>query len=103
MKFLCIILSLYVVLLSVRPCCTDDVCAKITSIAKKQTGKLADNNDCGTCSPFYRCGNCTGFTALAYATPDIAVPGSIHLPYTAYRQPFIKDVSQAIWQPPRLG
>jgi len=99
-KVLCFILSLVVVLLTVKPCCADNDC----SLTEKQQTGNSKNNDCAGCSPFYACGSCTGFIAVkAYIIVTVPTAIKTSKPCFLYHQPNIKDVVLAIWQPPQLG
>ncbi|RYE12110.1 MAG: hypothetical protein EOP51_32150 [Sphingobacteriales bacterium] len=92
------------ILLSVRPCCTDDVCTGEVSPSQKEhlNKKGAGKDECRTCSPFYSCGNCAGFTSLTQIIQIVAIPAVSQIAaYTVYQQPSLKDVSRAIWQPPQ--
>jgi hypothetical protein len=103
-KFLCILFSVYVLLLSVRPCCADDCIAK--PIAKKETAskKQQKEKDCEGCSPFFSCGTCAGFTLAkpVMITERIATEISVEH-NSAYKQPALRPVMLSIWQPPQLG
>ncbi|MES2426247.1 MAG: hypothetical protein V4560_04710 [Bacteroidota bacterium] len=98
MKFLCVLFSLMVMLLTVRPCCADNCAAKTTA------GKSASKEkECAGCSPFFSCGSCTGFIVTGNM-PVISIPGPdavVH--FNAYRTLYIKEISSPIWQPPQLG
>ncbi|MFD0766780.1 DUF6660 family protein [Mucilaginibacter lutimaris] len=101
MKLLCILFSFVIVLLSVKPCCTDSNC---DAAAKKELPGKAKANDCGGCSPFFSCGTCAGFTINKTTAIILAVnPIKAARAYPVYRQPNVKDVVLAIWQPPKLG
>ncbi|RCH54985.1 hypothetical protein DJ568_10960 [Mucilaginibacter hurinus] len=101
-NFLCIILSFYVILLSVKPCCTNDSCNQQTTV-KEYPQKNAVDDDCSSCSPFYRCGNCAGFIALMQETQNLLIAESAHFTGTIYKQTYLQQVPLAIWQPPRLS
>jgi hypothetical protein len=97
---------LYVLLLSVRPCCADEDCA-LQAPAKLEQAHMANqpSKACTGCSPFYSCGTCTGFVMVYPAIHGLALS---HLeintiPLPAYLQPFVHEASQRIWQPPQLG
>src|ERR1700754_992131 len=72
-KFLCLLLSLCVVLLSARPCCADNDCRENTSTVKKeQAGKnSSQEKTCPGCSPFFSCGSCAGFVVTKPVTHNL--------------------------------
>ncbi|MBD1366453.1 hypothetical protein IDJ77_21750 [Mucilaginibacter sp. ZT4R22] len=104
MKFLCILFSVYVLLLSVRPCCADDCIAK--PITKKE---IAGNNakpgsDCQGCSPFFSCGTCVGFPLVNRVISVENTAAEIIVEHNStYKQPALKPVTLSIWQPPQLS
>nr|WP_294946244.1 DUF6660 family protein [uncultured Mucilaginibacter sp.] len=104
MKYLCFLFSVYVMLLSVRPCCADD-CVARPIVEKEIAGKnTPSDNDCRGCSPFFACGTCAGFTlanrviSMEHTTAEIVVEHN-----SAYKQPALKPVTLSIWQPPQLS
>lgn len=102
MKIICLILSLYVIILSAKPCCTDNNCV---ALGKEKTSKqVPAGKDCLGCSPFFTCGSCVGFiTGKAVVISLPVVIESITNEYAAYRQPRVIKVSSAIWLPPKLS
>ena len=88
-----------VVVLSTRPCCADD-CSNVSTITKNSSQPT--NKDCSACSPF-AC-YCVGFIIskpIAYTLTTISVKHIKHI--NVYQQPYVEDVAQAIWQPPKLS
>jgi hypothetical protein len=105
-KFFCLLLSLYVVLLSARPCCADNDCRENTAAVKKeQAGKNAlPEKTCPGCSPFFSCGACAGFVIAKPVTHNLRlIAENKAVTYAPYQQPNLKEVAQAIWQPPQLS
>jgi hypothetical protein len=103
-KFFAIILSLYVLLLSARPCCADNDCAD--EIAPKK--ELADHKaplekHCEACSPFFKCGSCAGFILSKPISPVLIMAGKPIQSFAPYRQPNLNKITLAIWQPPQLS
>jgi hypothetical protein len=102
-KLLCLLFSVYVMLLAVKPCCINDKCLQQGRAESAQTGNTKEK-ECKGCSPFFSCGTCTGFivskhivyTANTFA--DVAVRA-----YAVYQQPYVQEISSAIWQPPKIG
>jgi predicted metal-binding protein len=102
-KILCLILSFYVVLLSIKPCCADNDCND-AALQKEQAGNRPHKKECSGCSPFFTCGSCVGF--IVTKPLAIALAQAAEVPFkhcTAYQQPCIPAVSLAIWQPPQLS
>jgi hypothetical protein len=101
-KFFCLLLSFYVIILAAKPCCSDNDCV---AIAKEKTSKQATNEKgCLGCSPFFTCGSCVGFIAGKQVVINLplVMEGTIsELP--AYQQPRIPKVFSSIWLPPKLS
>jgi hypothetical protein len=103
-KFLCILFSVYVLLLSVRPCCADDCIAK--PIAKKEIAgqNSKSGNNCQGCSPFFACGTCAGFTLAKQVIYAERTATEVMVEHnSSYKHPALKPVMLSIWQPPQLG
>jgi hypothetical protein len=63
MKIVCFILSIYVLVLSTVPCCSDDNCIDETKTEQADKHPQKEHQGCeGSCSPFLTCGTCVGFT-----------------------------------------
>jgi hypothetical protein len=105
LKSLCFFLAFCVMLLSVRPCCTDSDCSR-DSVAKNEVPAKTplSDKDCQGCSPFFTCGTCAGFVLTKAVSADILLYPSIAVEHSAdYRQFYIQKISLAIWQPPKLS
>jgi hypothetical protein len=101
MKVLAFILSAYLLFLLTVPCCSFDNCPdeKITQEADHEKG----DGDCGSCSPFFACTGCSGFTVLLESNHiEIVSMVSVH-EYTGYILSFIPDVHYDFWQPPKVA
>ncbi|MDN3584114.1 hypothetical protein [Mucilaginibacter flavus] len=105
MKFLSFIAILFVLLLSVKPCCSDNDCLnqRTSNIAKTSTAPK--EKDCQGCSPFFSCGACaTGFVVEQSFYHDLAQATVNPINHNnPYQQPHLEDVSLAIWLPPQLS
>jgi len=104
MRLLLWLSCFYVLLLSVKPCCADEVCAAATKIEQAHAAG-SSAKPCAGCSPFFTCGTCTGFVM---AKPVVHSLNAIHSviklsPLPPYLQPYVQEASQSIWQPPQLG
>ncbi|HLF33042.1 MAG TPA: DUF6660 family protein [Cyclobacteriaceae bacterium] len=64
MKDIVVILSVYILLLAVIPCCVFDQCPKdaikseMIYQADNKTHQGGDKDGCGACSPFVTCNTC---------------------------------------------
>ncbi|HET6990322.1 MAG TPA: DUF6660 family protein [Bacteroidia bacterium] len=105
MKILYFILAVYVVLLSVKPCCTDDkCCADNHSAQTEKSARHQDNADCkGDCSPFFTCGSCTGFNFPAFSFSLKPSEVAIEKQVSVYSFSFSTEFFSSIWQPPKIG
>lgn len=102
-KLLCMLLSLYVVLLSAKPCCADKDCKR--SAKQEQSNKRSDQErECAGCSPFFTCGNCAGFIVTQLVLlhlPLIIESMAEHV--STYQQPRLEKVALSVWLPPELS
>ncbi|MES2378396.1 MAG: hypothetical protein V4553_17520 [Bacteroidota bacterium] len=105
MKILCLILSVYVIMLSAKPCCVDSDCRATVSSKKELTGKIpAKEKECPGCSPFFTCGTCVGFVISQPLSVQLFTVALDHIEHgNIYQQPRIEKVSLSIWQPPKLS
>lgn len=63
MKFLSLIFGIFILLLSVLPCCQEEDCCEEGSTDKLEASAESENSDLELpCSPFFSCGTCLGFT-----------------------------------------
>lgn len=107
MKYLSLILSISVFLLSVIPCCVEDKCLAIHSqtIGIEDDAPLNSCDDCSDnscCSPFLHCNTCSGFPEARYYNPIKIVPNLISdcgAKYIVKRN--YLDFISSIWQPPQ--
>jgi hypothetical protein len=98
-KYLSIILALYVLLLSIKPCLGDD---NDTSVKTEQSSH--QDKDCNdVCSPFFICGTCSGFTLNISLVNFSATPFFIESNYPDYKQSSLSEVFISIWQPPKIS
>lgn len=105
MKFLCLIISCYVLLLSANPCCAAYDCVEKVTI-KKEVSRQAplQQKECPGCSPFFSCGSCIGFIIterVARILPAITATKNEH--FNSYLQPEPQETLISIWQPPKLS
>ncbi|MBE9584280.1 hypothetical protein IM792_07465 [Mucilaginibacter sp. JRF] len=105
MKLFCLIISFFVLMLSVRPCCAEDACKdEIGNKHEQSSGKQSHDEDCRGCSPFFSCGSCMGFIMRKSVIQTVTLfPLHQKQSVTPYHQPEIKEVDIDIWQPPQLS
>lgn len=106
MKLLCLVLSVLVLILSARPCCTDQDCERGRMTEYRQAKSQVENNqECLGCSPFFTCGACAmGFVlAMRVTHGEVLVTDLVNASFLPYCQPDLQEVSKDIWQPPRLS
>lgn len=107
MKWLAILLSIYLLALSNMPCADMEV----NSIAHKKAQFASEANhshdkDNDLCSPFCAC-NCCGAQVLSYQsviTFNFPLANSIILsPLPVYTSVFASNFYGSIWQPPQIA
>jgi len=100
-KLLCLIITIYVTVLSIKPCCADNDCRDKKELAGKSPVK---EKECLGCSSFFTCGTCTGFIVTKSFTPELnPFARSSNYTYADYPEPGLQQISLTIWQPPQLG
>jgi hypothetical protein len=100
-KVITFILSAYLVFLLAIPCCTFDNCPE-DKIAQ-ETGHEENNDDCGSCSPFFTCTGCSGFTVSTTTINSELISFFSCNQYPAYIVSSMPDVHYDFWQPPKLA
>ncbi|MBA4410873.1 MAG: hypothetical protein C0397_15795 [Odoribacter sp.] len=105
MKIICFILSLYVLSLSLAPCCSDDdnCCDEIKTEHTDNHSQDHNDSDCNTCSPFFTCGTCSGFVFTRSGFNFREVPFSKSKFVAVYKSQFANDFFVKIWQPPKIS
>ncbi|MDR3047385.1 MAG: hypothetical protein LBU51_07220 [Bacteroidales bacterium] len=102
MKFLSILLSVFILSLSATPCCfAVDNHAEKEPVDVQFHQENSSKDDCaGDCSPFCLCTTCAGFTVEVVSSNVIAEVQSFcfDLP-VFYQQPYAVSLSNTIWQP----
>ena len=100
MKVFAFILSAYLLFLFAIPCCTFDNCPE-DKIAHEADHEK-DDEDCGSCSPFFTCTGCSGFTVTAEIINSEIISFFSNNQYPGYIVSSIPDVNYDFWQPPKL-
>jgi len=101
MKVIAFILSAYLLFLFAIPCCTFDNCAE-DKIALQSDHEGGDD-DCGSCSPFFTCSGCSGFTVALQNSNLELIPTFSDRQYADYILCFIPDLHYDFWQPPKFA
>ncbi len=101
MKVIAFILSAYLLFLFAVPCCSFDNCPEEKTV--QQTDHEKGDGDCGTCSPFFTCTGCSGFTVSPSEINSAIVPSISKNQFSNYNVSLVADISYDFWQPPRLG
>jgi hypothetical protein len=107
MRLMTAILSFYLMLLTVLPCCAFDNCPEdreqSETACQTNTHQGGDKDGCGSCSPFFNCHHCAGFNfsakTVAFQTQTIETPPA--KPVAAEDNFHLSSYQGTIWQPPR--
>ena len=101
MKVIAFILSAYLLFLFTIPCCTFDNCTEDKTAQEINHEK--EDDDCGSCSPFFTCTGCSGFT-VSFAITNLEInPSFSGQQYAGYILSSIPDVHYDFWQPPKVA
>lgn len=107
MKWIAIIMSIYLMALSNMPCADMEVNSamhKTAQFSSEENHSHDKDND--LCSPFCTC-NCCSVQILSYQTPIIfefpKVCDLISIALPSYNSVFASNFYRSIWQPPQLA
>ena len=103
MKWPSYILSVYMLLLAVFPCCAFDDCPDDKIKTEQATNHENGDEDCGTCSPFFNCEGCASVTTIVEPIYFNIISLPVKQVYTDFLSPSIPDVHYDFWQPPKLA
>ena len=101
MKLIAFILSAYLLFLIAVPCCSFDNCPEENTVQAQNHEK--ENGDCGSCSPFFTCSGCSGFTVAASEMNAELIPFIPNTQYPSHNVALMPKVDFDFWQPPKLG
>jgi len=101
MKVFAFILSSYLLFLFTVPCCTIDNCAE--NKIELQADHEDEDDDCGSCSPFFTCTGCSGFIITLENNNLALITTFSNQQYAGYILSSIPDVHYDFWQPPKLA
>ncbi|AWG20080.1 hypothetical protein FFWV33_00365 [Flavobacterium faecale] len=104
MKIIALLLAFFILALSSQGCCDDDNCEKEGLLTHTEQKQHKDNCD-NSCSPFFSCGTCVGFT---FPNPTFyLLEQQFTLIETNLVSTFIPQLrsqfNAAIWQPPKIS
>lgn len=103
MKWLTVILSIWVLVLSVVPCCEVRQEDEPTEQTAAQSQKDYPDDDCESpCSPFCSCQTCPGFIIPVSVGLPVIVGQLLPLLRVEFRPLLPVSVVLSIWQPPQL-
>ena len=105
MKLICCILSLYVLVLTSVPCCSDDKCndGLNTEQTSNNSHQHEGNDHCNGCSPFLTCGTCLGFVynhVVISFKPYLVIVEEKHI---SYNSSSVSNFYTEFWQPPKIS
>ena len=100
MKFLALTMAIIVTLLAIAPCCLADDCLD-ERIKTEESKKNATDN--GSCSPFFSCTSCPGFTTSAGTFLTVPILYHQDIIFFNKDQLFLPDFPYSVWQPPKLS
>ena len=103
MKWVSYILSVYMLVLAVFPCCAFDDCPDDKIKTEQATNHENGDEDCGTCSPFFNCEGCASGTTIVEPIYFNIISLPVKQVYTGFLSPSISDVHYEFWQPPKLA
>lgn len=103
MRWTAVLLMIYLSALLVFPCCAVDDCPDDKPITEQFGHSSGDEDDCGTCSPFFNCESCATVSiqtdAVQISIPEIDYPSV----YAGFIQRDISEPHYDFWRPPQLS
>ncbi|MEN2401168.1 DUF6660 family protein [Flavobacterium sp. MC2016-06] len=106
MKWITIILSIYLIALSNMPCADMEVNSIVHQTAQFSSESHSHDKDNDLCSPFCAC-NCCGAQILSYQSSISynfpIVYNAISVAVPDYKSVFISNFYGSIWQPPQIA
>ncbi|WP_185269826.1 DUF6660 family protein [Adhaeribacter swui] len=104
MKWVAIIFSFYLLVLSCIPCADaapqDNTAQK--TISADNTCAGSPSSDVDLCSPLCLCTCCTGVTLVHPVFKLESIPVLVNIPVPVYQTVSIPNPTFSIWQPPQL-
>ncbi len=105
MKFFALIMSVWLLILFCLPCGDSRECngQRVTTISPNTNHQL-HKRGIEHCTPFCSCSCCSiSVSCSSILTYIIAKKVFVREKYSDYSTPFCKEVSHAIWQPPKIS
>ncbi len=78
-------------------CCENESC----SSEEDNTGK--EDKNCDTCSPFFTCGSCSGFTFMPALSPLSHLVPPTKTTYSSFELQIHSEYFETKWQPPKIS
>lgn len=105
MKWLYIILSIYITVLSCIPCSDENECNVTTSNITIIDNHQEHEHEAEMCSPFCICNccGCSGITLIQSHSIDYKITVDIVTVSNMYVPAFIDNYTGSVWQPPKIG
>src|SRR5215510_2162641 len=100
MKVIAFILSAYLLFLFAVPCCSFDNCPEEKTAQTHEHEK--GDGDCGSCSPFFTCTGCSGFTVTVYEINSVLPAFFSGNHYADYIVSPTVEADHDFWQPPKI-
>ncbi|HJT72872.1 MAG TPA: hypothetical protein VJ720_02615 [Chitinophaga sp.] len=94
MKIFTFILSIYVLLMTVIPCCSFDNCAADEPVSRHEEPK-------GICSPFFSCHNCSIPVVLEKTMQVEPATETTSPRYREYIETYLPGYTATCWNPPK--
>jgi hypothetical protein len=104
MKYLTIIFSLYMTMLTLMPCQDNEDIAKssLTVSSLQKSSKGIEHHEQEACPPFCTCACCSVSRHFPIVNEQVVIFSFSRVPYTSYRMPAISEQPIDIYQPPKL-
>ncbi|MDD3860986.1 MAG: hypothetical protein PHW83_12365 [Bacteroidales bacterium] len=103
MKTFALILSIYILALTIVPCFDSHLTGTEASTELCQKNNDPDTSDTDLCSPFCTCSCCgtsISFELLVFLNTTIVTPSVLKF---HFRTPDITEIAFAFWQPPKIS
>ncbi|MGY5851167.1 hypothetical protein [Salegentibacter sp. F14] len=103
MKILTPIFSIFCLLISIYPRCSDEDCQRPNLTLMYENEQAPAHKDCGLCTPFMNCGACVGFVSQLdkeYIS-DIIYSQDLKEVFGFDFNSVETDYSERLWQPPK--
>jgi hypothetical protein len=113
MKLLALFMTIVAIGLSLVPCCapgeqayesvsTESCCQDRGCNDQANEADTKNDNTCSSCSPFFACGSCIGFTFQSFDFVFRHVDMEFGSYYFSYTERFNSEYFAKKWQPPKI-